>query len=195
MRYMTVNFSMPTLAQYLGRPFEQVIFASETPNKIAYKYTYTYTDTQTDTQTETRPVKIDNETTQCWRSIISSGDSGTIDLSYYKEKSIHRDQWNERNYQDSIGIDDEAPKRKYILTAKASLRDAGDAKTQPKQAKMLLPHSFKANTNCKKTLKMVCIRSCFEQQPSVIEYLAQCSMYLAELWQHIKKRKSNDYLK
>jgi hypothetical protein len=25
-------------------------------------------------------------------------------------------------------MDDEAPKRKYILTAKASLRDAGDAK-------------------------------------------------------------------
>jgi hypothetical protein len=58
----------------------------------------------------------------------TSSDSGTIDSSYYKEESIHRDQWNERNYQDGIGIDDEAPKRKYILTAKASLRDAGDAK-------------------------------------------------------------------
>jgi hypothetical protein len=57
------------------------------------------------------------------------GDSGTVDSSYYKEESIHRVQWNERNYQDGIGIDDESPKRKYILTAKASLRDAaGDAK-------------------------------------------------------------------
>jgi hypothetical protein len=57
----------------------------------------------------------------------SSSDSETIDSSYYKEESIHRAQWNERNYQDGIGIDDEAPKRKYIVTAKAALRDAGDA--------------------------------------------------------------------
>jgi len=37
-----------------------------------------------------------------------------IDPSYYKEESIHRTFWNEKNYADGIAVDDENAPRKYV---------------------------------------------------------------------------------
>ncbi|KAL3936638.1 MAG: hypothetical protein SGBAC_008083 [Bacillariaceae sp.] len=43
-----------------------------------------------------------------------------IDPSYYKEESIHRTFWNEKNYADGIEVDDENAPRKYVEARGAS---------------------------------------------------------------------------
>lgn len=68
-----------------------------------------------------------------------SNENTSIDSSYYKEESIHRNHWNERNYQDGIGVDDDKPFRQYIAAAKAlsldgtRTSDSSDAGTVKEQ--------------------------------------------------------------
>jgi hypothetical protein len=46
------------------------------------------------------------------------GDDDCINISYYQEESVHRNHWNERNYEDGINIDDEDPQRSYVVALK-----------------------------------------------------------------------------
>ncbi|CAJ1945906.1 unnamed protein product [Cylindrotheca closterium] len=43
-----------------------------------------------------------------------------IDPSYYKEESIHRNFWNEKNYADGIEVEDENAPRKYVKARASS---------------------------------------------------------------------------
>jgi NMD protein affecting ribosome stability and mRNA decay len=43
--------------------------------------------------------------------------SAVVDNSFYADKSIHRNLWNERNMQDGIGVEEAETKRAYVLAS------------------------------------------------------------------------------